>query len=125
MIPLSVYVGAAAFVVGLGAGYKITSNSYKADMLTAERAAHEKFVGETRKLNEVAAALEVAKNERKTVYRTIEKRVDKVVADPLYRGVCIDDSGLHAINDALQGRDTSKPDAAMPKPDAAGRKNGR
>jgi hypothetical protein len=116
-------IAAAVFASGAYSGHKVTANSYKADMLEVERAANERFKAESKKLNEVAAALEAAKNEKQIVYRTITKTVDRIIDRPVYLNVCLDDDGLRVINDALAGKtaDPGKPDAAMPATKPAGR----
>ena len=72
----------------------------------------EEYKSSVEKGNQAAESLEVKKNEREIVYRTITKEVEKIVDRPVYRADCIDADGLRFINDALAG--SSKPNAAMP-----------
>lgn len=119
----SACVIAAGVLFGLGAltAHKITSDRYRADMLTAERRAHAAYVARTKELDEVARALEVAKNEKKLVYRTITKRVETYIDRPVYRNICLDDYGLRDVNAAIAGRaDPGQPSATLSAADAAG-----
>jgi hypothetical protein len=94
---------------------------------SAEKAAHDAYVAQTEKLNAAAQALEVAKNEKEIVYRTITQTVDRIVDRPVYRNVCLDADGLRNINAAAAGRaaDPGQPDAAVPAAGAADRHDGR
>jgi hypothetical protein len=79
-------------------------------------------------LNSATADLEKAKNERQIIYKTITKKVDRIVDRPVYLNACIDDDGLRLANAALTGKaatDPGQPDPAVPAADAVGRKDGR
>lgn len=65
-------------------------------------------------MNDIAAQLETAKNERQIVTKTITKRVIELVDRPVYRNVCLDDDGLQLINAALAGKGPSVAPAAVP-----------
>jgi len=118
------YLLVVAFMFGLGgwAGHTITANSYKADMLGAERAATKAYQDQAIKLNEVSAALEKEKNEQKTIYRTIQKRIPEVIGGDVarYSADCVTSDGLQLINEALTGKesDTSKPVKSVPELDS-------
>jgi hypothetical protein len=126
----TVIVLAVVAAIGVGGytfGYRNAANSYKAVQLKFEREMQaEKDVLIARN-NELAHELEVAKRERKVVYRTIEKKVDRIVTRDVYRNVCIDPDGLRIVNEALAGTraTASEPDAAVPAADAAGRDDRR
>jgi hypothetical protein len=100
-------------------GWRLNAK-HDADKLAAAKAAKEAYDAKAKQYNEASAALEAARNEREIVYRTIEKRVEKVVTRDVYRNVCLDHSGLQLVNDALAGRasDPAEPAPAVPATDA-------
>jgi hypothetical protein len=110
----------AAFVAGAMVNGWRLSAKYDAERITAAKAAKEAYDAKAKQYNEAAQALEVARNEREIVYRTITKQVEKVVERPVYRNVCLDERGVQLINDALSGRtaDPGKPAPALPAADA-------
>jgi hypothetical protein len=113
-------VVAAIFFAGWAAnGWRLNAK-HDADKLAAAKAAKEAYDAKAKQYNEASAALEAARNEREIVYRTIEKRVEKVVERPVYRNACLDSDGLRAINDALAGRasDPAESAPAVPAADA-------
>jgi hypothetical protein len=110
---------AAAFVGGWTVqGWRLNAK-HSAEILVAARKAKEAYEAKEKQYNEASAALEVARNEREIVYRTIEKQVEKIVDRPVYLNVCLDDDGLRIVNDALAGRaaDPPKPASGMPAAD--------
>lgn len=110
----------AAFVVGATVnGWRLNAK-HGAEKLAAAKAAKEAYDAKAKQYNEASAALEAARNEREIVYRTIEKRVEKVVERPVYRNVCLDERGVQLINDAFAGRtsDPAEPAPAVPAADA-------
>lgn len=115
---------AAGVAVAFGAGWAVNgwrlNAKYDAERLAEAKAAKAAYDAKAKQYNEASAALEASRNEREIVYRTITKTVEKVVTRDVYRNICIDDSGLQLINDALAGRasDPAKPDAAVPAADA-------
>jgi glutamyl-tRNA reductase len=73
-----------------------------------------------------AKELEDERQKRKVVTRTVTKVVDKIVDRPVYRNVCLDDSGLRCLDSAIDGKidPGCKPDGGMPAagaPDGKGR----
>lgn len=120
MNPLAI-VAAIAFAVGAGTAYTLTSDHYDAKAAKAQQQAADAYQARTVELNAVSADLERAKHEKQVVYRTITKRVETYIGDPLYQRECIDDRGLRDINAALAGTDPGQPAAAVPATDAAGR----
>jgi predicted phage-related endonuclease len=112
-------IGLAA---GAGAACKLTADHYIATAAKEQKDAAEAYQAKTAELNQVSAELEQARNDRKIVYRTITKQVEKIVDRDVYRNTCLDDDGVHAINAALAGRaGTGEPTAAVPAAGAAGR----
>jgi hypothetical protein len=70
--------------------------------------------------------LETGNVKAKVVYRTIERKVDKIVARDVYRNVCADAEGVQLINAALRGPDApaGKPDSTVPTVDGTGKRDG-
>lgn len=99
-----ILLAAAIFGAGALAGYKVTADHYTAVSAEALKAAAEAYQARTVELNDIAAQLEQSRHERKTVYRTITRDVEKVVTRDVYRNVCLDADGVRLINDAFAGR---------------------
>lgn len=113
MIPLPLLACCALLCATFGAtaAYKLTSDHYKAAALD-----------QAQQMNVISADLERARHEKQVVYRTITRRVEKVVERDVYRNVCLDDDGVRLVNSALAGRaDPGQPAAAVPAAGAAGR----
>jgi hypothetical protein len=124
---LTAIAAAAVFALGAGSGYKLTADHFTAKEAKEQEAAAEAYQAKAEELNAVSAQLEQAKNERKVVYRTITKQVEKVVTRDVYRNVCLDDSGVQLVNAALAGKpiDSSQLNAAVPAAGAAAGNDGR
>lgn len=122
---LTAICAAIAFAVGAGASYKLTADHYTAAAAKQRQAAAEAYQARTVELNAIAVQLEQSRHERKIVYRTITRDVEKVVTRDLYRHECFDDSGLSIANAALAGTYTGQPDASLPAAAAAGRQDRR
>lgn len=121
MNPLAIAL-AIGIAIGSGSAWKLTADHYDAKAAKQQKADAAAYQARTVELNQVSADLEKARNDRKTVYRTITQQVDKVVTRDVYRNVCLDDDGVRSINSALAGTaDTSEPTPAMPATPAAGR----
>jgi hypothetical protein len=130
MSPL-LYLKLGVLVVGMAgsawAAHKATSNAWKADLLEAERAHTEALIAEIERTNTVAAELEVERGKSKTIYKTITKRVDKIIDRPVYRNVCLDDDGLRLVRAAIAGQapDSGEPVSPLPKPTPLRGRDGR
>ena len=74
----------------------------------------------TKKYEKVSSDYEDLKNKRQQNANTITREITRVIEQPIYSTVCVDDTGRMLINDALSGRAaTRKSDAAVqaaPKP---------
>ena len=106
---------------------KITAD-WNIDKLKKIKESQDEIARIQTQLNTATADLEVAKNERQIVYKTITKRVDRIIDRPIYLNSCIDDDGMRLANAALAGKaasDPSQPDPAVSATDAAGGKDGR
>lgn len=120
MILTYLKLGAAVLLIG-GAfvgGYKTADNSWKASMLEAEQAHTKAMLRELEKSNAAAADLEKARAQRKVVYRTITKEVERIVAQPAYAQQCFTDDGVRAANSAILGEATppGQPAGGVPAP---------
>lgn len=58
-------------------------------------------------INKVSAAYEQTKAEQSTKVEYIEREVQKIVERPVYKSSCIDDDGMHQINDLIRSGNTS------------------
>ena len=102
-------------VVG-GVGYYIYHKGYgeaMQDVAIAQGIADKK---QQDKYNLVAQELEDTKKKRQENVRTITKTVEKIIDNPIYRNVCISDSGLSVANAAIKGEPPTITDTALPTP---------
>ena len=68
------------------------------------------------KYDKLAQELEDAKKKRQENVRTITKTVEKIIDNPIYRNVCISDSGLSVANAAIKGEAAPKLDDSLSAP---------
>ena len=68
------------------------------------------------KYDKLAQELEDTKKKRQENVRTITKTVEKIIDNPIYRNVCISDSGLSVANAAIKGEPAPSTDTALPTP---------
>jgi len=124
IIGIYAIVSATVFALGGYLGHTLTANSYKADMLEAQKQALIEYTTQTEKLNGISAELEKSKNEKQIVYRTITKKVEKLIERPIYSIDCIDADGVQLINSAFAGKasDTKEPITVLPTITTIGRK---
>jgi hypothetical protein len=119
-----VYVIAAAALTAGGAyvAQRMTAASYQADIIKEQAAKAAAIKAAAEQANQHAEELEKARAKREIIYRTITKRVDRIVDRPVYINDCLDDDGLRIANDALAGSATTagEPDAAVSGTDADG-----
>jgi len=114
ILPIWAY-GAAALVLAAGGfigGYRVSTDHWKAQLVTAQVEHDEEIRHANLVNNAIAAQLEESRANVRTVYKTITKRVEKIVDRPVYVRECFDDDGLSIANDALRGQapDPGKPD---------------
>ncbi|SOD41304.1 hypothetical protein [Nitrosovibrio sp. Nv4] len=115
-------VAALIFGAGAAASWKVTSDHYEARAAKDDRVALEDFETAVLGMNQLSAALEVSKGESKIVYKTIEKRIPRLVERAVYLRECVDDDGLRLINEAIAGKlHTGEPVKPLPAPDATGK----
>jgi len=103
--------------------HRITAASYQADIIKEQQQAAAGLLAAAEKANKHAEYLEKERAKREIIYRTITKKVDRIVDRPVYIRNCLDDDGLRMANEALTGAPAAvaEPDAAMPSIDAPGR----
>ncbi len=77
-------------------GYEHKEKEIAAEQVQADKALQARY-------NKVADDYETLKTKRENNVRTITKTVEKLVDNPVYRNICISDTGLHVINQALSG----------------------
>ena len=68
------------------------------------------------KYDKLAQELEDTKKKRQENVRTITKTVEKIIDNPIYRNVCISDSGLSVANASLKGEAAPKLDDSLSAP---------
>lgn len=121
---------ASAGGIGYGAGEKHATNAHKAEMLEAERKAHDDYVDGVKRAidqaDEIAAQnaeAESASVQRRArierVFQTIDHEVIRYVQTDAGHGLCFDADGLRLYNAALRG-EFPAPDQATPGPGGPG-----
>lgn len=112
------YVYAALLAAGLFTGFVggWKTNGWRHD--AAMHAAKVQQARDTQKridrIDEAAADHEQFKAAEDIRYVETIKVVTKLVDRPVYRNVCLDDTGRMLINSAIRGEDSSKPAPAVP-----------
>ena len=118
VIPISLllYAGAAIAVMGaLAYAYHTVKESGRDEIRLEWKAANEKARRE-----ELAKGQAAAENKEKkdaaarVIYRTIEKKVDRVVDRVEYRNVCIESDGLQLARSAILGKSPDPAESDKP-----------
>lgn len=112
-------VGLLAALIGSGAG--IYKHIYNKGYEAAERKHDYELAKARKKAEDAATMLEAQKSERRIVYETVTKEINKIVERPIYLSDCVDDDGLYAINQAIAGKLTLKPSTTLSTVDSVGR----
>lgn len=94
-----------------GAGYRSGSNSVMNEWQTASREQRDR---EAKAGQKAAEKKEAGDAKAKVVYRKITQEVERVVEKPVYRNVCLDDSGLSVARAAIRGEIPDKPVVDQP-----------
>lgn len=128
MILTYLKIGAAVLLIG-GAfvgGVKVTDWRWKASLLEAEQKHTELLAAEIERSNGVAAELEAERGKSKIVYKTITKKVDRIIDRPVYFQQCFDDDGLRLARAAILGQaaDPGQPVGPVPSPKPLRGRNG-
>jgi hypothetical protein len=128
ILPIWAYGVAALALAGGGfvAGVKATNNHWKAEMLDAARDHAELIRDANERNNDLARELEDSRANVRTVYKTITKKVDRIVDRPVYLRECLDDDGLRLANLAIAGKavDPGESDRPVSAPIPLGRPDG-
>lgn len=112
----------AALVIGLGlgflAGWNVNGWRYRAAAADnqADQAAKQEERAET--VDKASEGHETDKEAARVEFKTIYRDVEKIVERPVYRNRCLDADGLRALSAAL-GKNpgaASEPQAAVPGP---------
>lgn len=92
-----------------GVYYKGYNDSEKEAIVAqaqADKAARAKY-------NKIEKELEAKKSVRQQNAQVITKQVEKIVERPVYIERCWDDDGLQRANEAISGRNQSKPETTL------------
>lgn len=108
--------GLVAFVIGLGSGWAI--QGWKRDSADKQRIEKEaeKKEEHRKQANKASAGFEEKRTANEIRYRTVTVTVEKVVERPVYLNQCLDDDGLHILNDQILRRaNPGEPGIKLPK----------
>jgi hypothetical protein len=106
------------FAGGAWTGREWCDRGWKASMQEAQQEHTKALLRELEKSNAAAMDLEQARAQRRIVYKTITKEVERIVAQPAYAQQCFDESGVYAVNSAIRGEAPAagKPPDGVPAP---------
>lgn len=85
--------------VGFASGYRVATNKHAAELLASEQAAHARYRAEIARGDALAAQLETAKSQTRTVTKTIVREVNTYVT-PLSVTRCTIPLGFVRLHDA-------------------------
>lgn len=105
LIVVAVVAGAAYWVYN--SGYEAAEKKALVELAQANKEARDKY-------NLIEKKLEDKKNVRQENARVITKEVEKIVDRVVYSSECWDSDGLLNANDAISGRNQSKPSSTVP-----------
>lgn len=111
---------ALAVAVSFGAGWQVQGWRYEAARAEAADQLRELQAQNAMRARDAESALEAARAEVRTEFKTITRTVDHVVENPVYRNVCLTDDGLRALAAAVgaSAAPTAQPRSAVPGPEA-------
>jgi hypothetical protein len=106
------------FAGGAWTGREWCDRGWRASMQEAQQEHTKALLRELEKSNAAAMDLEQARAQRKVVYRTITKEVERIVAAPGFDRVCFADDAVYAVNSAIRGEAPAagKPPDGVPAP---------
>lgn len=116
---------ACMLVFGLGYSYKWVydkgiEHQKNVDIVAQAQANKDAMV----KYDRISQELEDERKKSKTVYRTITREVEKIVANPIYNNDCIDTDGLQLYNSSLQGANPNGASTGVPATNSSNGKDG-
>ena len=123
-MPIIVWAVIAVSALGLlaGIGYKIREGGYDACKVEWSAASESQRQKELQASALAAKELEEERQKKKVVIQTRTAYVNREVEKPVYRNVCLPDTGLSCLNAAIAGKDATgcKPDSTVPPVKPAG-----
>jgi hypothetical protein len=81
-------------------------------------AVHRELRANEKRVDVAAVAHEKDKKQIRTEHHVITERVEHEVEKPVYRNVCLPDSGVRIVNDHIDGKAASEPARAVSAPAA-------
>ena len=105
-----------------GAAYKVRESGKDAIRIEWAQANEEARKREAEASAKAAADLAAERAKRKVVIRERTNYVDREIEKPVYRNICLPDSGLRCANAAIAGESAAgcKPDGTVPPSKPAG-----
>lgn len=105
-----------------GLGYKVRESGKESVRLEWATANEEARRREQAASAKAAADLAAERAKRKVVIQKRTVYVDREIEKPIYRNICLPDTGLRCANAAISGKGASgcEPDGTMPAPKPAG-----
>ena len=99
-----------------GIGYKVRESGKESVRLEWAKANEEARKREAAASAKAAADLAAERAKRKVVIRERTTYVDREIEKPVYRNICLPDSGLRCANSAIRGESASgcKPEGTLP-----------
>ena len=79
----------------------------KAQIAKIEQAQQKALIEQQNIANKVSASYETERAEQQVKTQIVYKQIEKIVTKPVYRNVCIDDSGLSEINSLIKANNPS------------------
>ena len=110
------FVALAILGTVAGIGYKVMESGYdacKVDWAASDAAARKR---EEEASQKAASELAAERQKKKVVIQTRTAYVDREVEKPIYRNVCLPDTGVLCLNASIRGEDATgcKPDSPVP-----------
>lgn len=107
-----------ALIAGLltGGYFYVYHKGYSEAMQEVAIAQEKVDKAQREKYDKLAQELEDTKKKRQENVRTITKTVEKIIDNPIYRNVCMSDSGLSVINASIKGEASPKLDDSLSAP---------
>ena len=110
---------AACLAAGFGAGWQVQAWRYTAaqvDQVAEQAQAVQQAASQA---DAAASGHEAAKERIRVEFQTVYRDVERVVEKPVYRDVCLDDDGMRVLSAAIAGPTASEPASAVPGPGPA------
>lgn len=79
----------------------------KSKIAKIEQVQHAALIKQQDKVNEVSASYEEERADQQVKTQVVYKTIEKIIDRPIYRNVCIDDSGLSELNSLIKADNSS------------------